>query len=96
MIGYTGDLMFNFINRLARLLLGLFLYSLGIVFTIKANIGYAPWDVFHAGLARTFGMTIGNGSISVGAVLIAVTVLMGEKIGVGTLLYMVVIGLFLD
>ena len=96
MIGYTGDLMFNFINRLARLLLGLFLYSLGIVFTIKANIGYAPWDVFHAGLARTFGMTIGNWSIIVGAVLIAVTVLMGEKIGLGTLLNMVLIGLFLD
>ena len=88
--------MINFSIRLFKLFTGLFLYSLGIVFTMKANIGYAPWDVFHAGLSRTFGMTIGTASIIVGAVLIVITVIMGEKIGLGTLLNMVLIGLFLD
>jgi len=88
--------MINFFIRLFKLFTGLFLYSLGIVFTMKANIGYAPWDVFHAGLSRTFGMTIGTASIIVGAVLIVITVIMGEKIGLGTLLNMVLIGLFLD
>ena len=88
--------MIRFFTRLVKLFAGLFLYSLGIVFTMKANIGYAPWDVFHAGLSRTFGMTIGTASIIVGAVLIVITVIMGEKIGLGTLLNMVLIGLFLD
>ncbi|MCP5515123.1 MAG: hypothetical protein H7A26_06635 [Spirochaetales bacterium] len=88
--------MIYFTIRLFKLFTGLFLYSLGIVFTMKANIGYAPWDVFHAGLSRTFGMTIGTASIIVGAVLIVITVIMGEKIGLGTLLNMVLIGLFLD
>ena len=41
-------------------------------------------------------MTIGTASIIVGAVLIVITVIMGEKIGLGTLLNMVLIGLFLD
>ncbi|MDX9800277.1 MAG: hypothetical protein RBT69_02945 [Spirochaetia bacterium] len=88
--------MIKIFNRLAKLLLGLFLYSLGIVFTIRANIGYAPWDVFHAGLNKTFGITMGSASIIVGAVLVVITVLMGEKIGLGTLLNMVLIGVFLD
>lgn len=88
--------MIQFINRLARLLFGLFLYSLGIVFTIRANIGYAPWDVFHAGLGMTFGMSIGSASIIVGAVIIVITALMGEKTGLGTLLNMLLIGFFLD
>lgn len=35
--------------RITGLVSGLFLFSLGIVITMKANIGYAPWDVFHYG-----------------------------------------------
>jgi len=37
--------------RILNMLFGLFLYALGIALTISANIGYGPWEVFHAGLA---------------------------------------------
>lgn len=82
--------------RFSKLIVGLFLYALGIVLTIKANIGYGPWEVFHVGLGKTVGITIGNASIIVGLVIIVITVLMGEKIGIGTILNMVLIGVFLD
>lgn len=82
--------------RFGKLLFGLFLYALGIVLTIKANIGYGPWEVFHVGLGKTVGISIGNASIAVGLLIIVVTLLMGEKIGVGTVLNMVLIGSFLD
>ncbi|NMD71463.1 hypothetical protein HHO41_14245 [Bacillus sp. DNRA2] len=85
-----------FLTRLLRLIFGLFLYSLGIVITMNANIGYAPWDVLHVGLAKTIGMSIGNVSIIAGVLIGVVTVLFGEKLGVGTILNMVLIGLFLD
>jgi uncharacterized membrane protein YczE len=75
---------------------GLFLYSLGIIITMKANIGYAPWDVFHVGVAKTIGMNIGTVSIIVGVIIGVVTILLGEKIGIGTILNMVLIGVFLD
>lgn len=52
--------------RLARLLLGLFLYALGIAVTMRAQIGYAPWEVFHAGVGKAVGMSIGNVSIVAG------------------------------
>jgi uncharacterized membrane protein YczE len=82
--------------RFLKLILGLFLYALGIVLTIQANIGYGPWEVFHVGLSAVSGLSIGGASIIVGLVIVFITILMGEKIGLGTLLNMVLIGFFLD
>ncbi|MHB0858697.1 MAG: YczE/YyaS/YitT family protein [Anaerolineae bacterium] len=82
--------------RLLRLILGLFLYALGIVFTLNAHVGYAPWDVLHVGFAKTVGLSIGNASIVVGVVIVLVTVLLKEKLGLGTMLNMVLIGVFID
>ena len=86
----------QFYVRLLRLIFGLFLYALGIVVTLKAQIGYAPWDVFHVGLSKTIGISIGTASIIVGALIVIITALLGEKLGLGTILNMVLIGFFLD
>ncbi|HWQ08803.1 MAG TPA: hypothetical protein VN436_06845 [Holophaga sp.] len=86
----------HMINRLFRLLLGLFLYALGIVLTMKANIGFAPWEVFHAGLGKAVGLSIGNVSIITGLVIVLAVFLLGEKLGLGTLMNMVLIGVFMD
>lgn len=86
----------QFAARLLRLFLGLFLYSLGIVFTLRAHIGFSPWDVFHAGLAGSLGITIGLSSIFTGLVVVLVSMLLGEKLGLGTILNMLVIGTLLD
>ncbi len=82
--------------RIIRLIWGLFLYSLGIVVTINANIGYAPWDVFHVGLGKMTGMSIGTASIASGIVIGIIALLLGEKLGLGTILNMALIGVFLD
>ncbi|MDX9826992.1 MAG: hypothetical protein RBT73_04540 [Spirochaetia bacterium] len=82
--------------RFCKLILGLFLYALGIVLTIQANIGYGPWEVFHVGISAVTGISIGTASIIVGLVIVFITILMGEKIGIGTLLNMLLIGFFLD
>jgi uncharacterized membrane protein YczE len=86
----------HFLQRMPRLFLGLFLYALGIYVTIRANIGYAPWDVFHTGLSKVTGMTLGTSSIVVGVVIGLFAVLLGEKIGLGTIANMVVVGVFID
>lgn len=92
-----GDLvMKQFYIRFSRLILGLFLYALGIVVTMNANIGYAPWDAFHVGLAKAIGMSIGNASILTGVVIGIIAAMLGEKLGLGTILNMILIGVFLD
>ena len=86
----------QFYNRLLLLTWGLFLYALGIVVTLNANIGYAPWEMFHVGIAKTMGISIGTASIVVGVIIGAIAVLLGEKLGFGTILNMVLIGVFID
>ena len=88
--------MVKFSKRFIRLIFGLFLYALGIVMTINANIGYAPWDVFHVGLANSVGLSIGVASILTGVVIVLISWLLGEKLGLGTILNMLLIGVFLD
>ena len=82
--------------RIARLFAGLFLYAVGIVLTINANLGLGPWDVFHQGLSQTLGITMGQASIAMGLIIVAVNYFMGEKIGWGTLCNMLFIGIFMD
>ena len=84
------------IKRVAKLYLGLFLYALGIVMTINANLGLAPWEVFHQGLSKNIGITMGQASIYVGIVFVILDSLFGERLGWGTLSNMIFIGVFLD
>jgi uncharacterized protein len=86
----------KFLKRFINLLMGLFLYALGIVITMKANLGFAPWEVFHWGIGKTLGMTIGSVSILTGLFICVLVVLMGEKLGLGTILNMILIGVFID
>ena len=86
----------DFLRRFAYLIFGLFLYALGIVFTMKAHLGFAPWEVLHWGLGNTMGMSIGNVSILTGLVICGIVVIMREKLGFGTILNMFLIGKFID
>jgi uncharacterized membrane protein YczE len=88
--------MLCFLNRIIRLIFGLFLYSFGSVLTIRANIGLLTWDVLHQGISIHTGITMGEASISVGFAIVACSFFMGESIGLGTILNMLLIGTFLD
>lgn len=81
---------------LVRLFIGLFLYAVGIVFTINAKLGLAPWDVFHQGISKLSGITMGQASILVGLVIVIVDWAFGEKVGIGTISNMLFIGIFID
>ncbi len=82
--------------RFFKLIFGLVLFGLGIVMTMKANLGFAPWDVFHQGVANLFDISIGTASIAVGFLVCVAVALAGEKLGLGTILNMLLIGLVID
>jgi len=86
----------HFFIRFLRLIWGLFLYALGIVITMKAQIGYAPWDAFHVGFSKLTGISVGTASILTGVAIGVIAILLGERLGIGTILNMVLIGVFLD
>lgn len=86
----------SFLLRFIKLNFGLFLYGLGIVFTLSANIGYSPWDILSDGLAKILGISFGQSSIIQGVLYVAIVWLFKEAVGLGTLLNMVFIGVYVD
>ncbi|KDR96760.1 Uncharacterized membrane protein YczE [Peptoclostridium litorale DSM 5388] len=89
-------MMKDIIIRFSKLLFGLFICSVGIVMLINAGLGLGPWDVFHQGVSLKTGITIGQASICTGFVIVIFTSFFGERLGWGTLLNTVLIGLFMD
>jgi len=86
----------QFFIRFLNMFIGLVLMSFGIIITIKANIGYAPWDAFHIGLSIVTGLSFGIISIIVGLVIIIIVTLFGETFGFATIFNVIIIGIFLD
>lgn len=83
-------------KQITRVVFGLFLFALGIVMTVNANLGVSPWDVFHQGLSKTFGITLGRANIITGLFIIVLDVALGQTIGWATIMNMLLIGTFID
>ena len=84
------------ILRILRILLGLFLYSLGTYLGIQANVGLGAWEAFGTGVSAHTGISYGNVTILTGLVILVLDVLLGEKIGLATILNTLLIGTFVD
>jgi uncharacterized protein len=83
--------------RYAMFMLGLLLGAIGVALTIQADLGVSPWDTFHIGLHKTFGLTIGLWSQIVGVAIIISSYLIAKiKPSFGMFLNMVSFGVFLD
>lgn len=86
----------DFIKRSIRLFLGYWVCAVGIVMTLNANLGAAPWDVLHQGIAKVIGIPLGRATIVLGFIIVALNIIFGENIGWGTVLNMIFIGVFID
>lgn len=77
---------------------GLMILGLGIAMTMQVkDFGIGPWDVFHYGLFLQFGLTVGTWSIIAGLVIVLLhSILEKQTPQLGTILNMVLIGIFID
>lgn len=82
--------------KVLRMFAGFFMCAYGTICVINSGLGAAPWDVFHQGVSYRTGVTIGMASIIVGLLIVIIDTLLGEKIGIATVLNMVFIGIFMD
>jgi uncharacterized membrane protein YczE len=83
-------------RRVAQLYAGLALYGLGIALQVASGLGNDPWDVFHQGLNRQFGLSIGMWIIITGAFVMLFWIPLRQRPGLGTLSNVVFLGLFAD
>jgi uncharacterized protein len=84
----------SFRVRLAFLLTGLFLCSVGIVLFLESGLGLPPWDVLHQGVAEVSGLSFGVANLVVSVVVLALVWQLGAHIGLGTLLNALLVGTF--
>ena len=83
-------------GRFVKLLVGLFLFGLGIWLGLQADLGVGPWDVLHGGLADKLGTSFGATAIGVSVVVFAIGVAARVRPGIGTVLNVVLIGVVID
>ena len=79
-----------------NLLVGLAFYGLGLAMMVKASIGVSPWDVLAQGLAVQFGLTFGQATILVSALVLIFWIPLRVKPGLGSVLNALLVGLFAD
>ena len=82
--------------RLLILILGLFVYGLGVAMTVHASLGIAPWDVFAQGISVQTGLSFGVSTVVVSGLVLLAWIPLKVKPGIGTIANAVLVGLFAD
>ncbi len=79
-----------------RLLLGLTLFGIGEGLVVVAELGNSPWTVFAEGIARNTGLTVGVATIVVSAAILLIWIPLRQRLGLGTVLNALIIGVMID
>ncbi|MET0654470.1 MAG: hypothetical protein ABWX88_11315 [Pseudoxanthomonas sp.] len=82
----------RFARRFAQLILGLFLYGIGISLMVRASLGIAPWDVLTQGLSAQTGLSFGALTNLIGLAVLLLWIPIRQKPGLGTVLNVLLIG----
>lgn len=83
-------------RRLLNLYLGLVLFGVSSAMIVASGLGLGPWDVFHQGLSKQVGVSLGWVVIAVGLAVLLLWIPLRQRPGLGTISNAIVIGLVID
>lgn len=84
------------LRQWVQLLGGLAFYGIAITLMMRSGAGLGPWDMFHRGINRITGISVGVASEGVGFVLLFALLFARVQFGWGTIANIVLIGLVTD
>jgi uncharacterized membrane protein YczE len=84
------------VRRLPRCLVGLACFGFGIALIIRGEFGASPWDVFHTGVSQLTGLSVGTALIVTSGAVLLLWIPLRQRMGVGTVLNALEIGLVVD
>lgn len=84
------------VRRVPNCVAGLFCFALGIALFFHSKLGTGPWDVLHGGLSKRSGLPVGLIINIVGLLILPLWIPLKVRIGLGTVLNALLIGVFLD
>lgn len=85
-----------FMRRFIQLQIGLLLYGASLALMVRADLGLNPWSVLHQGLSERTGLSLGMIVNLVGLLVLLVWIPLRQKLGVGTICNVVLIGTAAD
>lgn len=76
----------SFKNRIILFVVGIMILTLGVAFTIKADLGVGTWDSVNVGLSNRFGLSVGTFSFIIAIIMtIIAAILRNGKFNLYTL-----------
>ena len=84
------------LRRFLRTALGMVIFAFGNYLTVQANIGQAPWNVLCQGISLHLPLSYGVSTMLVSVMIVVTDVLLGEPIGLATLMDAAMVGPLLD
>ena len=79
-------------RRIGQLVIGLFLYGIGLALMVRAGIGVAPWDVLSQGIALRTGLPFGLVTNILGALVLLLWIPIRVRVGVGPVANVLLLG----
>lgn len=86
----------TFALRLLQLVAGNFIQGISVAALVRANLGLPGWDVFHQGLAGTFGLAFGTVVVMVSLLVLLLWIPLRERPGIGTVVNALAVGTFVN
>ena len=82
----------EFVRRFPPLVAGLIIMGFSISISVRAQLGLAPWDVFHQGVAEALNLSIGVVVVLVGFVVLLAWIPLRQHFGLGTIVNTLSVG----
>ena len=86
----------KFPTRFIKLVVGLFIYGIGVAMTVDAQLGLAPWDVLAQGISKQTTLTFGYATVAVSILVLIAWIPLRVKPGLGSVMNAVMVGLVAD
>ena len=72
----------DLVRRLPRCIVGLAMFGAGIAAIVRADLGLAPWDVFHQGVSELTGISLGLVIVLTGVALLLLWIPLRQRAGI--------------
>lgn len=86
----------HLVRRLFQLYAGLALYGASSALLVRSGLGLEPWNVLHQGLSERTGLSMGVVLTALGALILLLWIPLRQRLGLGTVSNVLVIGVAMD
>lgn len=86
----------RFLHRMVQLLIGLFLFGIGVSFLISSDLGASSWDVLTQGISYHVPLSFGTITVIMSGIVLLLWIPLRQKPGIGTISNALLVGPVVD